>query len=294
MASKKASTTPLRGLRPADDPEAGMQYKHRGIYEIERLTGPRIFFFVSRMTAMLFIYAILTDPEQNTSVFDYLPTSFYPSKPPSITTDELSLPLGGSSLLDYISATLKMPPTSAIVFLMMTGISVQFCTYVLVWRREALPMTGDGAATTTSVATNLIDIIQVLIFFYGSERNPTWNVAVFRWMPLIFGLGLFIQFWADQQKHMFKQRENNNTKVLQQGLWSLVRAPNFTGFLMWRLAQSVACLGWVGGLMFTYANFESYRTASGPSIEQHMSRKYGKEFDKYKRQVPHRLIPGVY
>lgn len=296
MAANKVTKRQIGGRRPPDDPEPALQYKHRGIYETERFTAPRILFVVTRLACTMLTYSILVNRDSWWSIFRLMPSAeaLYPSKPPSISPDQLRLPFVSTEFAEYISSSLDMPITSALVYLMFLGVGIQFCTYTLLWRRELFPMTGDGSAITTTLAATIIDMVYNLIFFYFSERNPTWTVSMFRWMPIAFFIGLPIQFAADHQKHLFKENPKNKNEVLQSGLWGLVRAPNYTGFMIWRVAQSFACLGWVGGLFFGYANLQAYRDASIPSIEQHMSRKYGPKFDAYKKRVPRKLIPGIY
>lgn len=295
MASSKITRRPVGGVRPLDDPEPAIQYKHRGIYESERFTAPRILFVLSRIATMSLMYSILVYPSSSWSISNLLSTDFFQAaRPPSISPAELRLPFVSISAMEKLSTVMNMPITSAMIYLMMLGVSVQFCVYFMVWRRELLPMTGDGAAITTTLAAIVIDFFHLLAFYYLGERNPTWNAGIFRWMPLMFWIGLPIQFASDQSKHNFKENPKNQGKVIQQGLWSIVRAPNYTGFILWRTAQSVATLGWVLGLGFGYVNLQAYRDNSIPSIDQHMSRKYGKQFEEYKRQVPYKLIPGVY
>lgn len=152
--------------------------------------------------------------------------------------------------MERLCTVFDMPETSTLVYLMNVGVAIQFITYTLYWRRELLPLTGDGAAILVSIIASIIDMVMVLLFFYAGGHNPTWNLSVFHYLTPLFLIGLFIQFASDHQKHIFKENPANTGKILQTGLWGLVRAPNHTGFIIWRTAQSIGTMGCVLGFAF--------------------------------------------
>ncbi|PVH80911.1 hypothetical protein DL98DRAFT_654360 [Cadophora sp. DSE1049] len=303
------------GLRPPNDPEPPLQYKHRGLYESRRFTPGRIFFVFARLITLIIIYSLLVSPSSPTSIYRSLPIL----KPSTRQLDfakhhaqTFSLPFPFSQIpgLDEVLIRLgKRSNMSAPNFTLYTLhilFSLMFTHYTLLFRREYFPLTGDGGSLSVSSAVSVIDIVQVLLYTHTSVYNPTWCEGLFRWGVLGVVLGVGGQWWSDWVKHCFKmrtsssssmekdKREGKSKKVLQSGPWSLVRHPNFTGFLLWKTALGCMLGGWAfGGLVFWGMGSNTWER-SIPSIEVYMEGRYGEEWSAYRRRVKWRLVRGVY
>ena len=286
MASKSMQSN----KKPWEDPEPPLQYKHRGQYEAGRITPARLLFVGVRIATLFTLYSILASPASNLSIFNKFPHAYPPKSPVSST----SIPLIPDHLLSNLSERLDLDPNSLIVLCFFILFSIQFTFYTFVWRREMLPLLGDGGSVPVVMVLFIIDLVHVLLYLYTSAINPTWSLSLFRWTPLFFLAGFAIQFWSDQTKHLFKTDPRNKGKVLKEGLWAIVRHPNYTGYLLWRIALATAVGGWAFGLLSAWVHTKAATDASIPSIELHMQKTYGKQWDAAKEKVRWKLIPFIY
>ena len=108
--------------------------------------------------------------------------------------------------------------------------------------------------------------------------------------------GFTLQTAADQQLAAFKRNGANRGKLLDTGVWSLVRHPNYLGeALMWwgvcafALAHPLGALTVFAPLYVTW--FMGYASAA-PYKERHMARTRPEAWAAYCRRTP-RFLPWV-
>lgn len=121
------------------------------------------------------------------------------------------------------------------------------------------------------------------------------------WWPLILGgviwiAGFVLQAVADQQLAAFKRDASNRGKLLDTGVWSLVRHPNYLGeALMWwgvyafALAHPLGALTVFAPLYVTW--FMGYASAA-PYKERHMARTRPEAWAAYCVRTP-RFLPWI-
>ena len=131
-----------------------------------------------------------------------------------------------------------------------------------------------------------------------------------------FGLGLAglaVELTSEIQRRSFKKDPANKGKLYTSGLNSLVRHPNYTGFLMSRLGPPLLASGWTAALLMgTFFLYDLGGRAAnildeycGKRVSVHVDLRlrvlcvlmivqYGKQWAQYKRKVPRVLIPGLY
>lgn len=148
--------------------------------------------------------------------------------------------------------------------------------------------------------------------------NPVELSTPFALFVLSFGLlGYAIFHSANRQKDLFRKKDGaitimgqkpkylevdykasdgkvRKTKLLTSGWWGFARHSNYTGDLILSLAYSLAC-GFGHILPYFYFFFLTtlliHRCLRD---EDRCSKKYGAGWDQYCKQVPYRLIPGVF
>ncbi|MGD9965953.1 MAG: DUF1295 domain-containing protein [Hyphomonadaceae bacterium] len=110
----------------------------------------------------------------------------------------------------------------------------------------------------------------------------------------VWGTGFCLQTLADQQLAVFKREPANRGKLLDQGVWKLVRHPNYLGeAIMWwgtfcfALAHPWGLLALASPVFATW--FLGYASAA-PFKEQHMARTRGAAWEAYCRRTP-RFLP---
>lgn len=118
---------------------------------------------------------------------------------------------------------------------------------------------------------------------------------------IIFIAGFLIETIADAQKFKFRMDTNNNGQFMSEGLFSIVRFPNYTGEIMVWLGVFIACIPvlqgmewatiispiWIIGLLTSLSGI--------PFLERSNKERYGhlESFQKYKKETK-KLLPGIY
>lgn len=235
-------------------------------------------------------YALLAPPTSPYSIFSAY-NSLYPRHPPP--SSDVSIPFISSSAKDYLSTSLGLSPDAVLIFLYGTLPSFLFVAYNLLWRREKLPLTGQGGSLQITTQVNLTDILHVIIYIYTASLNPTWSPTLLSYTALPFLIGLTLHAVSDHQKYLFRKEERNQGKVLRSGVWAFVRHPNFLGFTIWRVAFAAAVGGLGLGLVLAVGFVWLFKMTSFPILERYMER-YGREWDFTKETVRWKMIPGIW
>jgi protein-S-isoprenylcysteine O-methyltransferase Ste14 len=262
-------------------------FPFRGQYGSTALGGT--LFVAVRAFVPVFFYAILAPPTSPYSLFTRYP-SLAPAYPPPANVSSSLIP---TKALGTLSTTLGLSPVSTIIWLGSVLPTLSFTAYNLLWRGEKLPLTGQGGAVQITTQVNITDAFHGLIFIYTAVRNPTWSPRVFAFTPIIFLLGFALHVAADHSKYLFRKDRSNRGKVLRSGVWGVVRHPNFLGFTIWRVAFAVAVGGWGFGALLAVGFGALFWGTSIPILEAYMER-YGEEWEKTKREVRWKMIPGVW
>ena len=119
------------------------------------------------------------------------------------------------------------------------------------------------------------------------------------WWPLILGgvvwlAGFTLQTVADQQLAAFKRDAANRGKLLDTGVWSFVRHPNYLGeALMWWGVYAFALahpLGWLTVFAPIYVTWFMGYASAAPYKERHMARTRPEAWAAYCSRTP-RFLP---
>ena len=113
--------------------------------------------------------------------------------------------------------------------------------------------------------------------------------------------GLAIESIADQQKNDFKQQAENKGKFMREGLYSVVRYPNYAGEILFWVGIFLACLpylsswGYLTVLSPLFITYVLLFVSGIPYVRKGHEEKYGDQpaFQQYKNETA-RLIPGLY
>jgi steroid 5-alpha reductase family enzyme len=111
----------------------------------------------------------------------------------------------------------------------------------------------------------------------------------------VWGVGFLFQAVGDWQLKRFKADPASRGKVMQAGLWSLTRHPNYfgeavmwTGYFLFALQHP---WGWITLFSPIYVYWFMGYGSAAPGNERHM-RKTRPDYDDYARRVP-RMIPRL-
>jgi steroid 5-alpha reductase family enzyme len=132
----------------------------------------------------------------------------------------------------------------------------------------------------------------VLLLAIAGGRNP-------RALGLAGGVGIVLYLagswmnsYAEYQRRRWKQRRENRGRVYTEGLFRLVRHPNYFGDLLLFSGLTLVAGAWITAVIpammlagFVFVNV--------PVLDSHLGEKYGAAFDEYARRT-RKLIPFIY
>ncbi len=144
-------------------------------------------------------------------------------------------------------------------------------------------------------------------FLYRLLENPgtntSWDsILTIEWIGWGFALiGLIVETVADQQKSNFKNQPNNSSKLFTEGLYDIVRYPNYTGEILFWTGIFIASMPAIYSLRWLAVSspliivFLLVKVTGIPPIERSRKKKLGDdpEYQEYVKNTK-LLVPGVY
>ncbi|KAM6504397.1 ERG4/ERG24 ergosterol biosynthesis protein [Amanita muscaria] len=136
--------------------------------------------------------------------------------------------------------------------------------------------------------------------FHPVELGPIWTLAII----LTNLTGYYIFRVANLEKNDFRNGKNpknlksmqtaRGTKLLTSGWWGMSRHPNYLGDLIMSLAWSLPTKFDTPVTYFYVIYFAVLLIHRQNRDDEMCEKKYGKDWDEYKKLVPYRIIPYVY
>ncbi|KAI1334923.1 hypothetical protein F5Y15DRAFT_262715 [Xylariaceae sp. FL0016] len=111
---------------------------------------------------------------------------------------------------------------------------------------------------------------------------------------LCYVVGMGIETLSEVQRSNFKAKPENKGKVCKEGLWGYARHVNYFGYALWRGGYCMAASGWIGGLAMGLFQGWDFSTRAIPVLDSYCGDRYGEQWAQFKRDVPYKIIPGVY
>ncbi|RYP58511.1 hypothetical protein DL769_008927 [Monosporascus sp. CRB-8-3] len=222
---------------------------------------------------------------------------------PPITVLSPSLLTTGIPALDGLGAG------GAVLLAMAAGSSLKqilWVTYLLA--EEFTP----GAAVTVGLFNAFFNSVNSLLFLAAATTSlrslPTVVLSSggrssrgMAALPLsiavgavLYVTGLAVETVSEWQRKAFKARPENAGKVCKVGLWRWARHINYFGYSLWRGAYAMAASGWTGGLAVGFLQGRDLGTRAVDELDEYCGRRYGEQWAQFKREVPYRIIPGIY
>jgi len=127
--------------------------------------------------------------------------------------------------------------------------------------------------------------------FAASQPRPMWPLAL---GGAIWLAGFLLQTTADRQLAAFKADPSNRGKLLDTGVWSFVRHPNYLGeaVMWWGLFafSLVHPWGWLAVFAPLYATWFMGYASAAPYKERHMAKSRPEAWATYSARTP-RFLP---
>ncbi|KAH6654042.1 hypothetical protein BKA67DRAFT_518290 [Truncatella angustata] len=199
-------------------------------------------------------------------------------------------------------APIGLPVPRLILLAMATGSTLKQIFWQTYLSQEEFP---PGAAAAVSIYNTLVNTANTLLFVCASTSSWTsWGPRVTvlgAELPLstvlgsvAYAAGITIETVAEYQRLKFKQNPKNEGKVCKVGLWSWARHINYFGYALWRGGYCMAAAGWIGGLAMGIWQGWDLSTRAAGVLDDYCTNKYGEQWAQFKRDVPYRIVPGLY
>lgn len=184
--------------------------------------------------------------------------------PTAIFSSPLSAPGGGLS--DYRRVLLAMLCTT-------TAKHIWFATCVT---EEAWTVRGALAIGTYNILVNTLNNLLFLCAATSATRLPAGETLANPWLQAgiaLFVLGIGAEWQCELQRKSFKKDPSNKGKPFTQGLFSLVRHPNYTGYTIWRGALGLATSGPLSGLLIAAFFAWDFCQRAIPALDEYCSKR---------------------
>ncbi|KAI1161723.1 hypothetical protein F5B18DRAFT_423320 [Nemania serpens] len=209
--------------------------------------------------------------------------------------------------LGWSAPLAALPPTSLLLFLMSVGSAAKQIYWQLALSQESFPA---SAAAAVSAYNTIVNSSNALLFLaLGTTSLLSWpRIAVplpsyVTTLPLplstlvgvcLYVAGMSIETISERQRAAFKRRPENKGRLCTQGLWGWARHVNYFGYALWRGGYCMVGCGLVGGLLMTLWQGWDLSQRAVAVQDDYCSRRYGEQWTRFKKDVPYRIVPGVY
>ncbi|KAI0547197.1 hypothetical protein F4679DRAFT_373774 [Xylaria curta] len=214
--------------------------------------------------------------------------------PSSINTLLLSSPLSWTN-----------SPTSLILLSMSVGSAAKQIYWQTAISQESFPA---PAAAAVSVYNTVVNSANTLLFLALGTTSllsrpsitlpfaSPWDTLPLSTVlgTLFYVTGITIEALSERQRAVFKSRPENKGKVCKVGLWSWARHINYFGYALWRGGYCMVASGWVGGIVMGLWQAWDLGSRAVAVQDDYCGKRYGEQWVAFKREVPYRIVPGVW
>ncbi|KAJ7353325.1 hypothetical protein DFH08DRAFT_856510 [Mycena albidolilacea] len=159
-----------------------------------------------------------------------------------------------------------------------------------------------GSSLGIAVYNTAVNIANTLVAVHMLTSSPHPILGSFtdcigwkQWAGLaLFVIGISMEMIAEDSRKKFKQDPKNKGKIDDTGLWSVVRHPNYLGFLLGRIGISLVTGSLVSTAAHAAVQFAIFFFGGVPEISGYMATKYDAQWMDYKKRVPYAMFPGIY
>ncbi|KAJ0167725.1 hypothetical protein CTA2_698 [Colletotrichum tanaceti] len=213
----------------------------------------------------------------------------------SIPLNIATLSTTSISLLD----NLHLPLPHLILLGMSVGSFVKQAYWLVALSAEEFPV---STAVSVSSFNSIVNSANSLLLLAASTsvltspRNFPGTAMPYQVVlgSILYAVGMFLETASEWQRKQFKDRPENQGKVIKTGLWSWARHINYGGYAMWRAGYCMAASGFIGGTIMGGWQAFDFLTRGVPALNEYCSKRYGEQWTQFKKEVPWVLIPGIY
>lgn len=158
---------------------------------------------------------------------------------------------------------------------------------------------GVGTALAVGAYNTAANALNGLLFTTTAFSASLAGGETFPQPPLVVGVALYVvgmltEVVSEYQRYRFKRDPKNKGKPYTGGLFKYARHINYTGYSLWRAGYCLAAGGWGWGIAAFAWQYTDFVTRAVPVLNDYCEKRYGEQWEAFKRQTPYKLIPYIY
>ncbi|CAE7186525.1 DUF1295 multi-domain protein [Pyrenophora teres f. teres] len=196
----------------------------------------------------------------------------------------------GVSLIDGLG----LSPYRLALFGMAVGAAVKQNIWVTALSGEPMPV---GGAIGVGVFNGMFNSLASYAFLMSATSAST--ESDFPQPALLIGgsmyvIGIMTELVAEIQRKRFKADPKNKGKVYSGGLWSFARHINYGAYTLWRAGYAMAGGGYTLGALVGAFFAWDFSNRAIPILNEYCEKRYGAQWEEFKRKTPYKLLPYIY
>ncbi|KAK3200886.1 hypothetical protein GRF29_213g298184 [Pseudopithomyces chartarum] len=204
--------------------------------------------------------------------------------PPSIPSSTGIAAIDGLALSPYRLALLGMA----------VGSAVKQDIWAVFLSGEPMTVSNAVAISIFNTVFNSLSSYAFLIRATSASLESDFPQPALLVGGVLYATGILTELVSEVQRKLFKKDPKNNGKPFTGGLWSFARHINYGGYTIWRAAYALTGGGWIMGAVVGAFFFADFATRGVPVLNEYCEKRYGEDWQSFKKQTKYRLIPGIY
>ncbi|KAF2702822.1 hypothetical protein K504DRAFT_474397 [Pleomassaria siparia CBS 279.74] len=196
----------------------------------------------------------------------------------------------GISVID----SLGLSPYRLILLGMTVGCAVKQNIWVTALSGEPMNVRNAAIVGIFNTVWNSINDYLFLLTVTSASKESSFPQTPLIVGSVLYTTGILAEVISEVQRKRFKADAKNKGKVYTGGLWSMARHINYGGYTLWRAGFALAAGGWIWGGISGAFFFTDFATRAVPVLNEYCEKRYGAQWEQFKKQTPYRLIPGIY
>lgn len=189
---------------------------------------------------------------------------------------------------------LELSPYRLVLYGMAVGAAVKQNIWVTVLSGEPMPAGGALAIGAFNAVFNSMSSYAFLLSATSASKESVFPQPALITGSALYVVGLLTELVAEIQRKRFKSDPKNKGKAYTGGLWQLARHINYGGYTLWRTGYAMAGGGYTLGALVGAFFAWDFGTRAIPILNEYCEKRYGEDWQQFKKDTPYRLIPFVY
>ena len=192
-----------------------------------------------------------------------------------------------------------------ILLAMAAGSTAKQILWLTVLSNEEFPL---PMAAMVSTYNTVMNTVNTLLFVAAATSSSGVSAGPLVGIPgtgimltlpcalgaLLYAVGISVETIAEAQRKAFKSRPENKGQICRVGLWSVARHVNYAGYALWRTGFALASGGWIPAALIMALQANQLLTSGVGNLDVYMTARYGEQWERYKRDVPWKMFPGIF